>query len=156
MDTDDDIPEDEFLEMPEQALPGDLSRLWAIRSNLLHEREVDELNRELAGDAPARMIYPWTDPHERRRIEEKRRRELLAYEQEMIENEQRRDRLLLRIEEEQAEIDERRKEIENNALRLRDGRRAYIDGDRYRDGEGRVRHGSRNRRSTGALTKTRS
>jgi hypothetical protein len=142
MDTDDDMPEDEFLEMPEQALPGDLSRLWAIRSNLLHQREADELSRELAGDAPARMIFPWTDPHERRRIEEKRRREQLAYEEEMIENEQRRDRLLRRIDEEQAEIDERRREIENNALRLRDGRRAYIDGDRYRDGEGRVLTGA--------------
>jgi len=142
MDTDDDMPEDEFLEMPEQALPGDLSRVWAIRSNLRHEREADELSRELAGDAPARMIFPWTDPHERRRIEEKRRREQLAYEEEMIENEQRRDRLLRRIDEEQAEIDERRREIEDNALRLRDGRRAYVDGDRYRDGEGRVLTGA--------------
>jgi hypothetical protein len=142
MDTDDDMPEDEFLEMPEQALPGDLSRLWAIRSNLLHQREADELSRELAGDAPARMIFPWTDPHERRRIEEKRRREQLAYEQEMIENEQRYDRLLQRIGEEQTRIDARRKEIEDNALRLRDGRRAYIDGDRYRDGEGRVLTGA--------------
>ena len=32
MDTDDDIPEDKLLEMPEQALPDGLSRLWAIRS----------------------------------------------------------------------------------------------------------------------------
>jgi hypothetical protein len=141
MDTDDDMPEDEFLEMPEQALPGDLSRIWAIRSNLLHEREADELNRELAGDAPARMIFPWTSTQEKRRLEEKRRREQLAYEEEMIENEQRYDRLLLRIDEEQARIDEQRREIEDNALRLRDGRRAYIDGDRYRDGEGRVLSG---------------
>jgi len=138
----DDIPEDEFLEMPEQALPGDLSRLWAIRSNLLHQREADELNHELAGDAPARMIFPWTDPHEKRRIEEKRRREPLAYEEEMIENEQRTERLLLRIDQEQAKIDERRRQIDDNALRLRDGRRAYIDGDRYRDGEGRVLTGA--------------
>jgi hypothetical protein len=142
MTEEDDMPEDEFLEMPEQALPGDLSRVWAIRSNLRHEREADELSRELAGDAPARMIFPWTNPHERRRIEEKRRRELLAYEQEMIENEQRYDRLLQRIGEEQARIDERRKEIEDNALRLRDGRRAYVDGDKYRDGEGRVLTGA--------------
>jgi hypothetical protein len=142
MDTDNDMPEDEFLEMPEQAVPGDLSRLWAIRSNLLHQREADELNHELAGDAPARMIFPWTNPQEKRRIEEKRRREQLAYEEEMIENEQRTERLLLRIDEEQAKIDERRREIENNALRLRDGRRAYIDGDRYRDGAGRVLTGA--------------
>jgi hypothetical protein len=142
MDTDDDMPEDEFLEMPVQALPGDLSRVWAIRSNLLHDREADELSSELAGDAPARMIFPWTNPHEKRRIEENRRREQLAYEEEMLENEQRTERLLLRIDEEQAKIDERRRQIEDNALRLRDGRRAYSDGDRYRDGEGRVLTGA--------------
>jgi hypothetical protein len=142
MDTDDDMPEDDLLEMPEQALPGDLSLLWAIRSNLLHERDADELSRELAGDAPARMIFPWTNPHEKRRIEEKRRREQLAYEEALIENEQRADRLLLRIDAEQAKIDERRREIEDNALRLRDGRRVYVDGNRYRDGEGRVLTGA--------------
>jgi hypothetical protein len=138
----DDMPDDKLLEAPEEALPGDLSRVWAIHSNLLHESEADELDRELAGDAPARMIFPWTNPQEKRRIEEKRRREQLAYEEAMLENEQHTERLLLRIDEEQARIDERRKEIENNALRLRDGRRAYIDGDRFRDGEGRVLAGA--------------
>jgi hypothetical protein len=54
---------------------------------------------------------------------------------------ERQDRLLLRIEEEQREIDKPRKQIEDNALRLRDGRRVYVDGDRYRDGEGRVLSG---------------
>lgn len=52
-------------------------------------------------------IFPWTDPREIRRIEE-----------------------------EQARIDTRRREIQDNALRLRDGRHVYVDGDRYRDGEG--------------------
>jgi hypothetical protein len=94
VDTDDDIPEDKLLEMPEQALPGSLSRLWAIRSGLLHERQLDELNRELAGDAPPRMIFPWTDPREIRRIEEKRRREQREYEQAMREISERQDRLL--------------------------------------------------------------
>jgi hypothetical protein len=60
----------------------------------------------------------------------------------MIENEQRTERLLQRIDEEQVRIDERRREIEDNALRLHDGRRAYIDGDRFRDGEGRVLTGA--------------
>jgi hypothetical protein len=52
------------------------------------------------------------------------------------------DRLLLRIEAEQARIETRRREIDDNALRLRDGRRVYVDGDRYRDGEGRVLTGT--------------
>jgi hypothetical protein len=143
MDTDDsDIPEDKLLEMPEQALPGGLSREWAIRSGLLYQRQVDELNRELAGDAPPRMIFPWTDPREIRKIEEKRRREQREYEEVMREISERQDRLLLRIEEEQARIDERRREIDDHALRLRDGRRVYVDGDRYRDGEGRVLTGA--------------
>src|ERR1039458_7598384 len=76
------IPEAALLALPEQALPGGLSHLWAIR--------------------------------------------------------ERQDRLLLRIEEEQREIDKPRKQIEDNALRLRDGRRVYVDGGRKRDGEGRV------------------
>ena len=57
---------------------GGLSRLWAICSGLLHERQLDELNRELAGDAPPRMLMPWTDLREIRKIEEKRHREQLA------------------------------------------------------------------------------
>jgi hypothetical protein len=142
MDPDDDIPEDKILETPEQAMPGDLSRLWAIHSNVLHQRETDELNAELAGDAPPRMIFAWTSPYEKRRIEEKRRREQREYEQAMLEITERRDRLLLQIEQEQARIDERRKEIEDNALRLHDGRRVYVDGDRYRDGEGRLLTGA--------------
>src|SRR5438876_9597713 len=142
MDTDDDIPEDKLLEMPEQALPDGLSRLWAIRSGLLHQRQVDELNRERAGDAPPRMIFPWTDPREIRRIEERRRREQLAYEQALREISERQDRLLLRIEEEQARIEERRREIDDNALRPRDGRRVYVDGGGYRDEEGRALTGA--------------
>jgi hypothetical protein len=135
-DQDDDIPEDKILETPEQAMPGDLSRLWAIHSNVLHQREADELNAELAGDAAPRMIFPWTSPYEKHRIEEKRRREQREFEQAMLEITERQDQLLFRIEQEQAEIDERRKEIEDHALRLHDGRRVYVDGDNYRDGEG--------------------
>jgi hypothetical protein len=143
MDTDDDdIPEDKLLAMPEQAWTGSLSRLWAIRSGLLHEREMTELNRELAGDAPPRMLMPWSDPREIRRLEEKRRREQREHEQAMREISERQDRLLLRIEEEQARIETRRREIDDNALRLRNGRRVYVDGDRYRDGEGRVLTGT--------------
>lgn len=139
---DDDIPDDKLLDMPEEALPGDLSRLWAIRSNLLHQRETDELNRELAGDAYPRMLLPWDDPREMRKVEEKRRREQLANEQAIREISERQDRLLQRIEEEEARIDERRREIDDNALRLRDGRRVYVDGDRYRDGQGTLLTGS--------------
>lgn len=99
-------------------LPDGLSRLRAIRSGLLYERQVDELNRELAGAAPPRMLMPWNDPREIRKVEEKRHREQLAYEQAMSEISERRDRLLLRIEEEQARTDERRREIDDNRLQF--------------------------------------
>jgi hypothetical protein len=128
--------------LPEQALPGDLSRLWAIRSNLLHQHEADELNRELAGEAPPRLIFAWTSPYEKHRIEEKRRSEQLEFEQAMLEISEHQDRLLRQISEEQVRIAERRKEIEDNTLRLDDGRRVYVDGDRYRDGEGRFLTGT--------------
>jgi hypothetical protein len=135
----DTMPEAELLALPSQALPGWLSRLWAIRAIALHEREVNELALELAGDSGRPfMIFHDQDPKEKRRREEERRREQLEHELAMREIRDRQDSLLLRIEEEQREIDKRRKQIEDNALRLRDGRRVYVDGDRYRDGEGRA------------------
>jgi hypothetical protein len=141
----DTIPEDKLLALPSEALPGGLSRLWAIRSNVIHEREVNELALELAGDTSRHlMISPEKDPKEkqRRREEEERRRAWLAYEEAMRGIAERSDRLLARIEDEQREIDKRRKQIEDNALRLHDGRRVYVDGDRYRDGEGRALTGA--------------
>jgi hypothetical protein len=136
----DTMPEAELLALPEQALPEDLSRLWAIRANAVREREFNELVLELSGDTVRHlMIFPDQDPKEkRRREEEERRRAWIAYEETMRGIRERSDRLLLQIEERQIEIAKREQEIENNALRLRDGRRVYVDGDRYRDGEGRV------------------
>jgi hypothetical protein len=122
MDTGDDIPEDKLLDMPEQALLEGLSGLWAIRSGLQYQRQVDELNRELAGD-------------------EARRREQREYEQFFRDISERQDRLLQRMEEEQARIEERRREIDSNALparrppRLCRGRK--IQG---RGGQGAHRH----------------
>jgi hypothetical protein len=139
----DTMPEAELLAMPSQALPGGLSHLWAIRANAIHERELNELALELAGDSGRPfMIFHDQDPKEKRRREEERRREQLEYELAMGDIRDRQDRFLLRIEEEQREIDKRRKQIEDNALRLRDGRRVYVDGDRYLDGEGRALTGA--------------
>jgi hypothetical protein len=90
------------------------------------------------GDAPPRMLFPWTDPREAKRLEEKHRLEQLRIEQEMREITERQNRLLIQLDEELAEIEERRKEIEDNAIRLQDGRRVYVDGDRFRDEQGRV------------------
>jgi hypothetical protein len=141
MDTDDDIPEDQLLDVPEDNI-ADLYGFWSLRSILLHEREIIELNRGREGNARPRMLMPWDDPREIRRIEEKRRREQHEYQQALREITERQDRLLLRIEQEEAAIAKRRQEIDDHALRLQDGRGVYVDGERYRDGEGRVLTGA--------------
>ena len=90
------------------------------------------------------------DPREkRRRKEEEDRRRLLA-EQELQEYRDRSDRLLAQIEQEQIAVEKRRKEIEDNALKLHDGRRVYVDGNQYRDEQGRVLEG-RDRDEAAAL-----
>jgi hypothetical protein len=140
---DGDIPEDKLLEMPEQDFSGGLSRVWSsVGSGLRHQQVTDELNHELAGDTPPHMIFASSSVVEKRRIEEKRRREQLAYEHEMLEIAEHQTRLLHEIEQEEVRLAERRKEIDDNALRLQDGRRVYVDGDRYRDGEGQLLTGA--------------
>jgi hypothetical protein len=134
---DDDIPDDKLLDMPEGAAPTS-----SVRSNLRYQRQLAELNAELNGTAPPRMLLPWSTPHERQRLEEKHRRDQLAVEQQMRVIAERQDRLLQQIEQEQAQVAVRHQEIEDNAMRLRDGRRAYVDGDRFRDEKGRVLTGA--------------
>jgi len=124
--------------------PGNLSRLWARHSAILHQRDMDELALELAGDSGRPfLIFRDQDPKEKRRREEEQRRQAwLAYEEAMLEIHERSDRLLAQIEEQERIIEKRRKEIEDNAIRLHDGRRVYVDGDQYRDEEGRVLNGA--------------
>ncbi len=162
--TEDDIdtmPETELLALPEQALPGGLSRLSALRANAMHDRAFNEMILELTGDSARHlMISRDQDPKEkRRREEEKRRRTWLAYEESMREFRERSESLLAQIEIRQREIETRRQEIEDNALRLHNGRRVFVDGDGYRDEEGRVLAGAdadeardRHREKPGAST----
>ena len=141
---DEDIPEAQLLTLPETALPqGGLARLWAIRANALHDRDFNELLRELTGASSRHlMITAEHDPQEKEKRAERHRREQLAVDEQRRELADRQDRLLAQIEERQIEIEKRRQEIEDNALRLQDGRRVYVDGDRYRDGQGRVLTGA--------------
>lgn len=71
-------------------------------------------------------------------------------EQELQEYCERSDRLLARTEQQQIVVEKRRKEIEDNALKLRDGRRVYVDGSQFRDEQGRVLEG-RDRDEAAAL-----
>lgn len=87
------------------------------------------------------MIFSGQDPRvKHRREEEEYRRQ--QYEQAMREITVREDRLLARIEEQQVIVEKRREEIDERAIKLHDGRRAYVDGDGYVDGQGRELSGA--------------
>jgi hypothetical protein len=75
---DDDIPDDKLLDMPEGDAPAS-----PLRSNLRYQRQLAELNAELNGTAAPRMLMPWSTPREKAQLEEKHRREQLAYEQQL-------------------------------------------------------------------------
>lgn len=148
----DALPEGELLSLPEGTIPaGWLTEFFARRAALIHQQESNELALELSGDSSLHlMIFRDMDPKEkRRRKDEEDRRRLLA-EQEMREYRDRSDHLLARIEQQQIAVEKRRKEIEDNALKLRDGRRVYVDGSQYRDEQGRVLEG-RDRDEAAAL-----
>jgi hypothetical protein len=139
-DDDEDLTDDQLLEMPTQAMPGDLSRLWATRAAVIHNRELNELVAELTGASSShRMIFPDQDPVAKRQREEEAARRAA---QEMQDYFERSNRLLARIDEQERVIAKRRQEIEDNALKLHDGRRVYVDGNQYRDENGAILQGS--------------
>ncbi len=146
------IPDGELLALPTGAIPpGWLSEFFGRKAAVIHQQDADELALELSGDSTRHlMIFPGTDPKEKRRREEEARRSALLAEQEMLEYRERSDRLLAQIEQRQVAVDKRRKEIEDNALKLHDGRRVYVDGSQYRDEQGRVLEG-RDRDEAAAL-----
>ena len=149
----DALPEGELLTLPDGAIPpGWLTEFFARRAALIQQQDSNELALELSGDSSLHlMIFRDMDPKEKRRRkeEEDRRRTLLA-EQDMQEYRDRSDRLLARIEQEQLAVEKHRQEIEDNALKLHDGRRVYVDGNQYRDEQGRVLEG-RDRDEAAAL-----
>ena len=139
----DAIPDDQLLDLPEGAIPqGWLSEFFGRRAALIHQQSTDELSLELSGDSTRHlMIFAGVDPKEKRRREEEARRSALLADQEMQEYRERSDRLLAQIEQRQLAVETHRKEIEDNALKLHDGRRVYVDGNQYRDEQGRVLEG---------------
>lgn len=123
------LPDSVLLALPTaQVSPGALTLVWARKANAAQERDAAELYAELNGESRSRrMIGPGRTPDEteKRRLAKEREAELLR----RITIEQERIRV------EMAELDER-------TIRLHDGRRAYVDGKDYRDGEGRVLQGA--------------
>ena len=135
------MSEDE--DTPSDNLPSSgLSSLWAVRSNLRHDREIAEIAAEKNGTVRPMNLLPWNTTREQERLAARHRREREQYEQSLRDLAARQDRLLERIEEQQAVIEKERQDCEAHAIRLRDGRRVYVDGDRFRDGEGTLITGS--------------
>src|ERR1700689_3946955 len=123
----DALPEGELLTLPDGAIPpGWLSEFFARRAALIHQQDSNELALELSGDSSLHlMIFRDMDPKEKRRRKDEADRLRLLAEQELQEYCERSDHLLARIEQQQIAVEKRRKEIEDNALKLHDGRRVY-------------------------------
>jgi hypothetical protein len=134
---DDDLTDDQLLTVPGEDIPsGRLAEYFARRAMVVHDRAFTETMLELSGDSTRHlMIFAGQDPRERRRIEDDSRRRAWLASQEM---EEYRRRLARRIEEQLALVQERFDDIDRRAIKLHDGRRAYVDGDHYVDGQGRV------------------
>ena len=103
--TEDDLetmPEEELLAMPQfNAAPGNLTRLWARHSAILHQHELDELALELSGGTSRHlMIFPDQDPRAKQKREEEHER-AWREEQEREDYQRRAERLLAQIEERQ-------------------------------------------------------
>jgi hypothetical protein len=135
---DQSLSDAELLAMPaENVSPATLTRAWEQ-----HARHTQEKAQE-AVETVAVQQHRQADRKEHEQEEERRHeRVILEYQETMRAVEQRSDQLLARIDREERRIEERRREIETRAIRLHDGRRVYVDGEEFRDGEGRALSGS--------------
>jgi hypothetical protein len=137
-DMDQGLSDAELLAMPaENVSPATLTRVWE-----LHARHTQEKAQEAVETAVQQ--HRQADQKTEHEQEEERRHErvILEYQETMRAVEQRSDQLLAKIDREERRIEERRREIETRAIRLHDGRRVYVDGEDFRDGEGRALSGS--------------
>jgi hypothetical protein len=133
---------DELTEAALLSLPDSLPAvLQARRADALRRRNAEELAREMIGFFAGSRRLIAHSPQEQEQEKERERRALsrkLAEEEEaQREFHEREEKFLERLAEAEAEIDCRRNALHARAIRLRDGRTAYVDGDGYRDGQGR-------------------
>ncbi len=145
---DEELTDSELLSLPGESIkPGRLTSFFARRSALISQRNLDQTWLELSG-APVRhvMLFSDQDPRakQRRDEEEQRRRAWFAYEREREAVRAREDQLLAYIGQEQVRNRERLEDIEQRTIRLRDGRRAYVNdnGNGYVDENGRALTGA--------------
>jgi hypothetical protein len=141
---DHDLTDDELLTLPgDEIPPGRLSEFFTRRAAVVYQRNMDELMLELSGNSGHHfLIFPDQDPRVKQRREEEERRRHQEYGEALREITAREDRLLVQIEQRQREIEKREQEIDERTIRLHDGRRAYVNGDGYVDGQGNELRGA--------------
>ncbi len=138
-DTDiDAMTEAELLVLPESLISaGSLTTYWSLHAGATQKENAEELARERTGASLSRRMLGAEPTGEDR--ERDRQRQV---EQALRDVRAREDALLLRIEQQERQIQIRQQEIEDNGIRLHDGRLVYVDGLKYRDAQGRVLEGN--------------
>ena len=112
------LPDDELLDVPlGNLLPGELARSFKVHA--AHTHKADEVE---ALHATQRL--------EQRTVEDTRQEEEEALHR-------REEVVLVQIAEREEMLREEAERLDDRAIKLHDGRRAYVDGDGYRDAEGR-------------------
>jgi hypothetical protein len=121
----DDLNDDELLNVPLGNLrPGELARAFVIEAQ--HIRKVEEVETE-------RFVSVLAQRHDEQEKEA---------EQQEVELQERESRLIAQINIREDELREEAERQDARAIKLADGRRAYVDGDKYRDENGRVLAGA--------------
>jgi hypothetical protein len=114
-----ELPDSELLNVPTDNLrPGELVRAFQVKAV--------ETAKKLAAAQPDEVTLM---------LLAERREE--AKEAEHEELHRREERLLAELDKREQELFERAEGLDTRAIKLDDGRRAYVDGDKYRDAEGR-------------------
>ncbi len=136
------LASDVLQEIPDANFaPGVLTQLWSLHANQAEQRNVAELALELNPDynGPRRLIGVGDPRQAKLKEEERRRQESLRLYEETMRTVRERSELLTQRIDERLRADRRKlQETEDRALRLHDGRAAYVGTNgTYLDGEGR-------------------
>ena len=132
----------ELGSLPDNAVPaGMLTAIWSRRASLLQQRNAEELAREKDPNytGPRFLTAGKSSAAHQRQQHEKFIRD---YERAMDDIRTRSNALLEKIEQREQQDREHLRQVEQNAIHLRDGRAVYIDHDRYRDEHGNILRGA--------------
>jgi hypothetical protein len=123
----------ELLALPTANVsPASLVRIWD-----LHARQTQEKAQEAT-----EITFHNRETTQKTEHEREEERAVQEYQAPMRAVQDRTERLLERIDREERRLEKRRDEIDARAIRLKDGRRVYVDGGEYRDEEGRALTGA--------------